>query len=389
LCSGSQAESGGNQDLFCPVWLRTGIFAALFWCGSDACAQQTPAPDPPARPASHTAAPQGAPAHSEAPDPGSPAAKAADLGASSISGIVQGTNGEIYSGVQVSLKQAGGDSAPALTQKTDENGQFRFTGVAPGAFKLTLSSKGFVTQTVSGVVQPGENYDAQKIVLPVADITSNVRVTASVAEIAQAQLNFEEKQRVLGVIPNFYVTYDPHAAPLDAKQKFELAWKSSIDPVTWVMTGAVAGVEQADNTFAGYGQGAKGYAKRFAAGYADSFDDTMLAGALLPALFKQDPRYFVKGTGSVSSRFWYAVANAVICKGDNGHWQANYSAILGGLAAGGISNLYYPASDREGLSLTFESAGVGMASGAVQNLFQEFVVKKLTPHLRHDAPPQP
>lgn len=109
---------------------------------------------------------------------------------------------------------------------------------------------------------------------------------------------------------------------------------------------------------------------------------------MLPALFKQDPRYFVKGTGSVDSRVWYAIANSVICKGDNGHWQANYSAILGGLAAGGIANLYYPASDKASMSITFEAAGVGIASGAVQNLFQEFLVRKLTPHFRHQDPAQ-
>jgi hypothetical protein len=69
----------------------------------------------------------------------------------------------------------------------------------------------------------------------------------------------------------------------------------------------------------------------------------------------------------------------VVCKGDNGHWQPAYSAILGGLAAGGISNLYYPASNRDGLTLTFENALVGTAEGAAQNLFQEFIVRRLTP----------
>lgn len=311
------------------------------------------------------------------------------MGEGSISGVVLGKNGEIYSGVHVALQATGPNAAPARTAETNDDGQFLFTGVPAGAFQLTFSGKGFVTQTVSGIVQPGENYDARSVVLPVANATSDVRVTASVPEIAQAQLHIEETQRVLGVLPNFYVTYDPHAAPLDAKQKFQLAWKSSIDPVTWAMTGVVAGAEQAQNTFAGYGQGAQGYAKRFGAGYTDSFIDTMLAGAVLPSIFKQDPRYFVKGTGSVNSRFWYAVANSVICKGDNGHWQANYSAILGGFAAGGIANLYYPPSDRAGWSVTFEGAGFGIASGAAQNLFQEFLIRKLTPHFRHDSTPQP
>ena len=75
----------------------------------------------------------------------------------------------------------------------------------------------------------------------------------------------------------------------------------------------------------------------------------MLGGAVFPSLFKQDPRYFYKGTGSISSRALYAIANSVICKGDNERWQPNYSAILGGIAAGGISNLYYPASNRSGV----------------------------------------
>ena len=77
----------------------------------------------------------------------------------------------------------------------------------------------------------------------------------------------------------------------------------------------------------------------------------------------------------------YAIANSVICKGDNGHWQPNYSGILGGMAAGGISNLYYPASNRSGVEVTFANALIGTAEGAVQNLFQEFVVRRLTPRL--------
>ena len=103
------------------------------------------------------------------------------------------------------------------------------------------------------------------------------------------------------------------------------------------MTGAIAGVEQASNTFAGYGQGAQGYGKRFGANYADAFIDTMIGGAILPSLFKQDPRYFYKGTGTIRSRAMYAIANSVICKGDNGRWQPNYSGDSG--RAGGRRHL--------------------------------------------------
>jgi hypothetical protein len=72
---------------------------------------------------------------------------------------------------------------------------------------------------------------------------------------------------------------------------------------------------------------------------------------------------------------------SVVCKGDNGHWQTNYSGIVGGLAAGGISNLYYPAGSRAGVGLTFENALIGTGEGAIQNLIQEFIIRRLTPHV--------
>jgi hypothetical protein len=80
----------------------------------------------------------------------------------------------------------------------------------------------------------------------------------------------------------------------------------------------------------------------------------------------------------------YAIANSVICKGDNGKWQPNYSGLMGGLAAGGISNLYYPAKDRDA-GLTFQNFAIGIGAAAAANVLQEFVVKRLTPNLpEHD-----
>ena len=78
--------------------------------------------------------------------------------------------------------------------------------------------------------------------------------------------------------------------------------------------------------------------------------------------------------------------NSVITKEHNKHWQPNYSGILGNLAASGISNAYYPAEDRDGAALTFENALIGIGTSAASNLFQEFVVRKLTPNLPHRDP---
>ena len=221
-----------------------------------------------------------------------------------------------------------------------------------------------------------------------ANVT-DVQVSLSRVEVAEEQIKDQEKQRVLGVFPNFYVTYDPHPVALTSKQKFELAWKTTIDPVTFVIVGGIAGIQQAENSFGGYGQGAEGYAKRYGASYADLAFGTFLGSAIFPSLLKQDPRYFYKGTGSIRSRSLYAIANAVICKGDNGRWQVNYSNILGNLAAGGISNLYYPSQNRNGAGLTFENAVIGIGATAAANLVEEFLMRKLTPNLPKHNQPKP
>jgi hypothetical protein len=298
----------------------------------------------------------------------------------SIHGVIVDHDGAVYEGVHIALTQTA-IAIPAKTATSDSNGRFQFTDVPPGSFQLTISSEGFATKVIQGLLHPGESFEAPAIVLAFATATSEVQVTASQVEVAEAQLKDEEQQRVFGVIPNFYVVYAPNAPPLNPRQKFHLAWRSSIDPVTFLVTGVFAGIEQATNEFSGYGQGAQGYAKRFGANYADNFIGTMIGSAILPSLLKQDPRYFYKGTGTTRSRILYAIANSVVCKGDNGKWQANYSGLLGGLAAGGISNLYYPANDRNGVTLTFENLGIGIAGSAAQNLFQEFLVRKLTPKL--------
>jgi hypothetical protein len=295
-----------------------------------------------------------------------------------ISGTVVDQNGNFVVSAEVKLAREGQSGQQQVSSNSE--GQFVFNGIPEGPFLLTVSAPSFATRQQPGVLHPGELLEMAPISLTVAAAITEVQVSVSNYEIAEEQIKVEETQRVLGVIPNFYVSYQPDALPLSPKQKFELAWKTSVDPVTFAASGAIAGVEQAQNAYSGYGQGAKGYARRFGASYGDALIGVMIGGAILPSLFKQDPRYFYKGTGSTRSRILYALANAVICKGDNGRWQADYSGILGALAAGGISNLYYPASDRNGVGLTFENTLIGIGGSGIANLFQEFLVRKLTPH---------
>ena len=313
----------------------------------------------------------------QTPDtPGTDASREQPAPPGTVSGSVVDRTGALVAGAVVKLSLEGD---PSLAQETtsDSDGQFSFASVHPGTFQLTITAPGFAPQTAAGTLRPGEDYTVPPVSLTVAGSASEVKVSMTPVEIAEAEIKDEEKQRVLGVIPNFYVTYNPAAVPLHPRQKFELAWKLTVDPVNFGVTAAIAGIQQATNSFSGYGQGAQGYGKRLGAAYADSVTGTFIGGAILPSLFKQDPRYFYKGTGTRRSRVFYALANAVICKGDNGRWQPNYSAVLGSLAAGGISNLYYPESDRD-ITVTFENTLISIGASAANNILQEFLIRKLT-----------
>lgn len=300
-----------------------------------------------------------------------------------IHGLVAAADGSVYEGARVTLEQSG--VATANVVSTDDSGQFAFTGIPAGCFKLTVSADGFESATISGVLSAGEDYDAHSISLAMSSAVSAVEVRATQHDVAQEQLHLEEQQRVLGIVPNFYVSYSQDAVPLSTGQKFHLSWRSSIDPLTIFSSVVSAGFEQANNDFREYGQGTAGFAKRFGASYADNLVGTFIGSAIMPSLLHQDPRYFYRGTGTVRSRMLNAVAFSVMCRSDSGHLQPNYSNWIGDFSASGISNLYYPPSERGSVGLMFQNFAIGKAMSAGQNLLQEFVIPHFTPH-KHQLP---
>ena len=237
--------------------------------------------------------------------------------AGSISGKVIDQSGVNIGGAVVKLTREGQSSGLEVT--SDEDGLFSFSNVAPGPFHLTISSPDLASHEFSGTIQSGEAYVTPLIMLAIPTQVTEVHVEGlTQEELADVQIKEQEKQRVFGVVPNFYVSYEPNAAPLTAKHKFQLAWKSATDPITLIGVGVLAGIDQAGDRWSAYGQGAQGYAKRYGASYANVFAATFIGGAVMPSVLKQDPRYFYKGSGSKRSRILYAVASSVKCKGTMG-----------------------------------------------------------------------
>jgi Carboxypeptidase regulatory-like domain len=300
-----------------------------------------------------------------------------------ITGTVTDTASALIPNARVTLEDA--ESRPISSASSDASGTFTFLSVSPGTYIVRIAASGFASWKINDVIvlHAGENFVIPPVELGVESINTTVNAI-SMEDLAEQQITAEEHQRILGILPNFYVSYISNAAPLTRKQKFKLAVVVSKDPVTFFTTSVTAGIEQWQNDFSGYGQGFSGYAQRYAATYGDRLSSTFLGAALLPSLFHQDPRYFYKGKGKVVVRALYAISTVVVCKGDNGHWQPNYSNVLGNLGAAGISTLYYPASDQHSVQITIDNTLIGVAYGAFGVLFQEFLLR----HLTHGAPPK-
>src|SRR5271157_1487191 len=232
------------------------------------------------------------------------------------------------------------------------------------------------------VLQPGQSFIVSDISLGVATVEMAVNA-ATPEQVAVEQVKIEEQQRVFGVIPNFFVSYERDAAPLTSKLKFQLAMKTLTDPVTIIGFGMNSAIYQAAG-YPSYRQGAAGYGERLGSTSAGGYSKILLGDAVFPSLFHQDPRYFYQGTGTTKSRLLHAMATPFFTRGDDGKREINYSNLLGDLASGALANAYYPSQDR-GAGLVVRSAAIGIGGRMVFGIVQEFVLHKRTTH--HSSEP--
>jgi len=318
--------------------------------------------------------------HSD-PQSSAPQTPAAE-GSGSVAGTVLDVSGATVSGADVRLLH--GDGTQLHTMLSEANGEFSFRKIPAGSYLVIISAKGFARfASAEFALAVQQAYEVPDVSLSVA--SANMEVTVRPIEfIAAEQIRAEEKQRLVGFFPNFYTSYIYDAAPLNAKQKFSLAARGTFDPVAMLGVGIAAGIEQATNAYAGYGQGAAGYSKRFAAKFIDGRSSDFLTHAVFPALLHQDPRYYYQGSGSVKSRIAHAVTSAFLARNDSGRTVPNTSYFLGDMCAGALSNLYYPKANR-GANLVFTNTAVGLAGRVGTNLMREFLSKRLTTNVAGDG----
>ena len=184
--------------------------------------------------------------------------------------------------------------------------------------------------------------------------------------------------RLFFVLPNYLMVEGRNRVPpLPVKTKFLFTVKTMSDPVTISFLGGIALIGQARNSDPIYGQGLKGYGKRYAAVYADTGIGTLMTASVFPTILRQDPRYFQLGSGGFRRRTLYALSRIFVTRGDNGDVQFNYSETAGNGLAAGISNLYHPQSQR-----TLGNTMSVWASDTMLNALCN-VAKEFWPDIRH------
>ncbi|QNI34934.1 carboxypeptidase regulatory-like domain-containing protein [Alloacidobacterium dinghuense] len=293
-----------------------------------------------------------------------------------IMGTVTDVRNDVVPGAAAVLD--GPASSDHRTVVANDNGFFVFENVKPGVpYHITVSQTGFANWISPAItLTPKQFLQLTGVKLTIAVAMTTVAVAPNNEQLATQQVEVEEKQRVLGILPSFYAVYDSHPVPLTPKLKFRLASRTATDPVTFLGTGFLAGLDQAADKF-DYQQGAKGYGQRYGARYANLLTNVMIGGAVLPSVLHQDPRYYYQGTGTTESRILHVLSYPFICRGDNGHRQPNYSSLGGYLASGAIANAYYPESNR-GPKLVFSTALADMGGTMVNAFLAEFVMNRPT-----------
>lgn len=308
-------------------------------------------------------------------------------GTAALEGTIEDPHQAPLPGLTVTLVPQ--NDAPGRSATSKSDGGFAFSDLGPGSYVLKIESPAIEPYTSAPIsLAAGERRTVPVVVNRIATKFTSVDVHANLTDIAQAQVQQLEQQRILGFLPNYYTSYIWNAAPMTQKMKFKLGLRTATDPVTFVVVGGVAGVEQWHKTFPGYHQEFEGYARRYGATYADTLSGRMLGSAIFPAIFHQDPRYFYRGSGSVRSRLTYAILSTFICRADDGHLEPNYSHVLGSFTAAGLSNLYRSPQDRQA-GLTLRNGLIITASGAFVNVMREFLSRQLTSNVPSFAKGKP
>jgi hypothetical protein len=182
----------------------------------------------------------------------------------------------------------------------------------------------------------------------------------------------KQPKRILWIIPNYRaVSANTQLPPLTFKSELWLATQDTFDYSDFIFVGGLAGIEMASKSQPSFGQGAEGYGKYYWHLFVDGAVENYMTEAIVPAVTREDPRYYTLGHGGFVKRTGYAVSRLFITKSNSGKSTFNFSEIVGAGAAAGIGNTYYPSESNPWVK-TYQRWGTQVGLDGVFNALKEF-----------------
>jgi hypothetical protein len=195
------------------------------------------------------------------------------------------------------------------------------------------------------------------------------------AEVGKTKLEKETgtvNDRIFEVMPNYGTVEQAHELPpISSGQKFRLATAGVFDYFTFPFIGALAAIDQANNSPKSWGQGWGAYGQRYGASFADNGIGTYMTTAIFPSMLHEDPRYYQMGKGKFTHRAFHAVDRLFVTRTDSGGTRFNYSEVVGNAAAAALSNVYHAPEDRT-VGRNLGTLGMLIMWDGVSNEMKEF-----------------
>jgi hypothetical protein len=261
---------------------------------------------------------------------------------------------------------------------------YLFCGQAPAQVTsntpVVAASQTSTSGDTSAIAAPETHSSSPGISSSLGDTTQQTNLPDA-PQTSQSPSSYSEGQqtkRILGIIPNFRaVSANVHLPPQSVKEKFITASQDSFDYSSLFFPAVIAGYSQATNATPEFHQGAAAYGRYFWHAFVDQTSENYFVEFIVPTITHEDIRYYTLGSGGFWKRTGYSLSRAIITRTDAGHETFNISEVVGAGAAAGVSNLYYPQSQRTfGNTASRWGLNVGIDAGT-------FVFKEFWPDINH------
>ena len=158
--------------------------------------------------------------------------------------------------------------------------------------------------------------------------------------------------------------------PLTVGGKLRFYLKATYGPGALASKAASSGLNQWLDSPDEWGQGMKGYRRRYASAVGQSTINNSIRFGIGAAL-REDPRYFPSERRGFLPRMGHALASTFVTRTDSGGRAFAVSRFGGAFGSAFISNSWRPAGE-DTTNHALGRAGITLALGAGMNVFREF-----------------